>query len=389
MRLKPLTVSDIRVGEPLRWAVYDRSGMLLLKRGVVVASEHQRRGLIERGFMPDHGESVSTHVRAAVDARAFEDTVFGQMRLIAQRLRAIHQSLATGADPAVGIATRVAELVAGLQAALRSDSDAALAALQIDAAENGFVERHLHAAALCEVIGRSLDYSVGERLSLACAALTFDTGFAPLHGILDRQAGPLDHAQRHRLHDHPAESVALLRQAGVDDTAWLNAVADHHERIDGSGYPRGLRGEAIGRGARLLAICDSYSAMIRPRAYREAKQARIALRDIFLERGRQIDEALAAAFIKELGIYPPGTFVRLNNGEIAVVTRRSRDAAHPVLRCVVGRDGTPLARAAARDCQTPEAAIVEVVSSQGFRCVLGMLPTLWEGREELRAAGGV
>lgn len=389
MRLKPLTVSDIRVGEPLPWPVYDRSGMLLLKQGVMVASEQQRRGLIERGFMPDRGASTREHQRAPADARALADTAFGRIRLLASRLRSIHLAFTATDGPAGGLATRVAQLVAELQAALQDDSDAVLAALQIDAAENGFIERHLHAAALCELIGQSLDYPPAERLSLACAALTFDVGFTPLYGVLDRQAGPLDAEQRGRLHDHPGQSIALLQQAGVDDPTWLTAVADHHERIDGSGYPRGLRGDAIGRGARLLAICDSYSAMIRPRAYREAKQARVALRDIFLERGKQIDEALAAAFIKELGIYPPGTFVRLQNGEIAVVTRRQRDAAHPALRCVVGRDGTPLARAAVRDCQTSEAAIVEVVSSQGFRCVLGMLPALWDCREELRATSGV
>ncbi len=133
-------------------------------------------------------------------------------------------------------------------------------------------------------------------------------------------------------------------------------------RIDGSGYPHGLAGGALGALARLLAITDIHSAMIRPRAYRDALHARHALRGIFLERGRQIDDALAAAFIKELGIHPPGTFVRLHNGEIAVVTRRQQSAAHPALKCVIGRDGTLLVRAAPCDCQRSESAIVEVVS---------------------------
>jgi HD-GYP domain-containing protein (c-di-GMP phosphodiesterase class II) len=383
MRLKPLTVTDIRVGEPLPWPVYDRAGHLLLKQGVVVASENQQRGLIERGFLQDRDDSVREHARPTAELRDGEDTVFGQIRLLAARLRAIHQALRAGGSS--DLHDRIVQLVGGIQAALRTDADAALAALQIDAAENGFIERHLHAAALCELIGRALDQPAPQRLALACAALTFDIGFAQLHCVLDRQAGPLDSGQRLQLHEHPQQSVALLRAAGIEESLWLSAVLGHHERIDGSGYPRGLRGDEIGHGARLLAICDSYSAMIRPRAYREALHARIALRDIFLERGKQIDEAMAAVFIKELGIYPPGTFVRLQNGEIAVVTRRQRNAAQPALRCVVNRDGTPVARAAPRDCQTTDGAIVEVVSSKHFRCVLGMIHSLWEGREELRS----
>jgi hypothetical protein len=82
-------------------------------------------------------------------------------------------------------------------------------------------------------------------------------------------------------------------------------------------------------------------------------------------------------FIKELGVYPPGTMVKLANGEIAVAVRRTTDGAHPQLRCVIGRDGAPLAYPQIRDSRNPETAISEIVSASQYRSGLGSLNVLW------------
>jgi len=377
MQLKPLAIADVHVGEPLRWPVYDRHGVLLLKQGVIVVNEHQLHGLLERGFTRPSDDPHGARDQARQDARDRRaEGVFEQIRILAVELRGLH--MAVLGQTAEALPDRVVALVLRLRSVLQLDADAALAALQIDAADNGFAERHLHAAALCELIGQSLGHAEPRRRSLSAAALTFDIGFAALAEVLDRQAAALSDGQRRDVEAHPQRGVALLQGIGVADRDWLLAVQQHHERLDGSGYPQGLRGEAIGHGARLLAITDIYSAMIRPRAYRGALQSRLALRDIFLERGRHIDEALAGAFIKEIGIYPPGTFVRLGNGEVAVVTRRQQNAAHPQLRCVLNRDGSSVLKPALRDSQDAATAIIGVVAASDVRCVLGAIHALWE-----------
>ncbi|MDO9241406.1 MAG: HD domain-containing phosphohydrolase, partial [Methylicorpusculum sp.] len=140
---------------------------------------------------------------------------------------------------------------------------------------------------------------------------------------LANQASPLSDQQRDIIKAHPELGRALLQKAGINNAEWLNAVHNHHERIDGNGYPDGLSGDAIPVAARILSLTDIYSAMILPRAYRDGFYVKKALRDIFLQRGSAVDESLAHLLIKEIGIYPPGTFVLLANGETGVVLKRA------------------------------------------------------------------
>src|SRR6185369_7611358 len=101
-------------------------------------------------------------------------------------------------------------------------------------------------------------------------------------------------ALRARMHQHPNLSAELLVRAGVTDPAWLQAVRGHHERLNGSGYPAGLKGEQISSGARILAVADIYSAMEKPRPYRnKAHFPQNALKEIYLKKDAEIDGEMA------------------------------------------------------------------------------------------------
>jgi hypothetical protein len=127
----------------------------------------------------------------------------------------------------------------------------------------------------------------------------------------------------------------------------------------------------------VLAITDIYTAMIRPRGDRDAHPSRRVLRDLFLERGRLVDEHLAALFIRELGVHPPGTLWKLASGEVAVALRRSSDPAHPVVKCVVNRDGSPMAHPSLRDTRKESWTIIESVSISQYRSALHGMDALW------------
>lgn len=374
MRLVPLSSQEVAINEPLPWPVYDRSGLLLLKKGFVIASQGQLRGLLERGFL-DGDALDKLHNRDDALPVKRESLIFGPIRALARRLSDLHRELLRG--ELTGLPEQLVNLAQELREALDRDTDLVLASLQLDAADNDFSGRHLHVAALSDLIARAIDFSDTQRLSLACAGLSFDIGFTHLHQRMDKQAGPLAPEQLIELYDHPAHSLTVMNRAGVTDDLWLKVVAQHHERIDGSGYPRGLTGDAIELAARILAIADTYSAMIRPRAYRPALQSRQALRDIFLERGKRIDDALAAAFIKEIGVYPPGTFVQLANGETAIVTRRRKGTTTPYLRCLIGSAGIALQRALPRDCRLPAQAITTIVDPMRMQAHMPTIEQLW------------
>lgn len=370
----------INVGDALPFTVYDRTGKALLVKGHVIDSDVMLVRLQERGLVEDgsgvggprsEGGVRSEEPKARLEAE--RPTV--RLRDAQDELTLIHRDLQSGV--AQGVTPRVLALASQLLDAYEQDPDQAMGLLQLEATDHRLSRRLMHAAVLTQVLALPSGLDEDHRLSLMCAALTFDVALAPISEQLAAQLTPLSEGQWRAIQAHTLDSVELLQRCGVEDPVWLEAVRDHHERVDGTGYPRSLRGDAVSIEARILGIVDIYSAMIRPRAYRGAQPSRVALRDIFLERGQRVDERLATMFIKELGVYPPGTMVRLANGEIAVAVRRTTDGAHPQLRCVIGRDGAPLAYPQIRDSRNPETAITEIVSASQYRSGLGSLNILW------------
>jgi HD-GYP domain-containing protein (c-di-GMP phosphodiesterase class II) len=333
--------------------------------------------LQERGMVEDGVGSLWQEVGRPDEPRPriVEERQTVRLRDAQEELTLIHRDLQAGT--AQDATARVSALAVQLRDAYEQDPDQAMGLLQLEATDHRLSRRLMHAAVLTQVLALPSGLPADHRLSLMCAALTFDVALAPISEQLAAQTTPLSEAQWRAIQGHTLESVDLLQRCGVNDPIWLEAVRDHHERVDGTGYPRGLRGDTVSIEARILGIVDIYSAMIRPRAYRDAQPSRVALRDIFLERGQRIDERLAMMFIKELGVYPPGTMVKLANGEIAVAVRRTTDGAHPQLRCVIGKDGAPLAYPQIRDSRNPETAISEIVSASQYRSGLGSLNVLW------------
>jgi len=132
-------------------------------------------------------------------------------------------------------------------------------------------------------------------------------------------------------------------------------VLEHHEAPDGSGYPKAL--SAPSELALLLSSADVFTAKLSTRAGRTAMPADRAARDFFVSR-----KALpaAAAIIKEFGVFPPGTLVKLANGESGVVVRRGQPA--PIVAALVNKQGEPMMTPARRDASKPEQAIVAVLA---------------------------
>ena len=204
-----------------------------------------------------------------------------------------------------------------------------------------------------------------ERLPLLAAALTMNIAMIELQDVLFRQKERLTAEQQRVVKDHPLCGAELLRTYGVTDEVWLRAVSHHHEFMDGSGYPQGLRGEEIDKNARLLMLADVYCAKLFPRSYRSPLQPDVAAREMFTGgRGHSLDQDLAKLFIKELGIFHPGLFVRLANDEIAVVIRRGEKIHHPVVNSVVKVDGSPYLAPKKRDCSNEEFKITGSVAQK-------------------------
>ena len=142
----------------------------------------------------------------------------------------------------------------------------------------------------------------------------------------------------------------------------LVAVEDHHERAGGGGYPRN-RAEP-GTMSQLLRLTDQFTAKHSARATRPALPAQVAARQLFIENP---GDPLAALLIKEFGIYPPGSLVRLVSGELGIVVRRGRSANAPMVATLTTPQGRALAAPALRDTSRATFAIASSVPEPASR----------------------
>ena len=313
------------VGVPLPFGVRDAQGTLLLAKGQVVNDDAHLAELFDRGVYADADELQRAQqplpppdsgkpVRRLTLIDRWERLV-GQLEVV---LRSV-------AEP--GLPERIATLSADLLALQRRDPDIGIyMAMRQDPkrlASYGLTHS-LYAAMACGLAAARLAWSDAETKRIVSAALTMNLSIVELQGRMATQGGKPTAPQLERLRAHPDAAVAALSAAGITDTLWLDAVAQHHERHDGAGYPRGLTTPAELGVA--LRQADVLLAKISPRAERAPLPIQQAHRDLFVDGG---GGPFATALIKEFGIYPPGDFVRLKSGELAGggASRRQRQVA--------------------------------------------------------------
>jgi len=194
-------------------------------------------------------------------------------------------------------------------------------------------------------------------LTLGRAALSMNVAMTELQDQLTQQAQPLTASQIAAVENHASRSEALLRQLGVADALWLEAVRNHHHRLPG---PMADKTEAQ-QMARLIQRADIFAARLAPRIARLPMPVTAAMQASYYDEQQQVDEA-GAALVKALGIYPPGAFVRLATQEIAIVLKRGPSATTPRVAVVMNRSGMPTGEMIPRNTAQPSCKITGPVA---------------------------
>lgn len=331
-----LIPGDLAPGEPLPLDVYDRNGVKLLARGQIVRSERQLERLLEIGLWGE-AEAVAALRERPIATEAGETdrqqvSVFEQLAHLRDELASV--LVLQGAPLADGIR----RLAARLRHAVSLDANAAIASIQWLRTTPYAVRQSVNVAVLTEVVLEAHEADAATRDAAVAAALSMNVCILDLQETL-YHVKDMTPDQKSAVARHPQEAVQRLQAAGVDDGLWLRAVAEHHEADDGSGYPRKLAGSAICLPAQVISVADKFCATIAERAYRAAVPVSVALRRLLTASGPTMDPIIAARLAREIGIYPPGTVVRLRSGDVGVAIKRTLDPNCPVVRVVLGRDG--------------------------------------------------
>ena len=174
------------------------------------------------------------------------------------------------------------------------------------------------------VFGRHVGLDKDSLRALGLGALLLDVGKTKLPLQLIQKRGPLTDVERMHVRSHVNLGLEIIRHAEALDSRVLEMVATHHERFDGSGYPKGLSGSQIPVFGRIGGIVDSYAAMSSDRSYAKAMSSYDAMREFKALSDKSFQSELIEQFIQAIGIFPAGTLVELNTGEIAVVLKEHR-----------------------------------------------------------------
>jgi hypothetical protein len=202
----------------------------------------------------------------------------------------------------------------------------------------GYSASHaLVSAVLCHLIAVELKLPQKERDSLVHAALTMNIAMTALQDQLAGQLEKPTPQQQEVIRSHAVNGVLMLTGMGVVDRLWLDTITQHHDESTDKGELRDIA--PARRLARILRAVDRYAAMISPRKSREGRSATDSARSIITNKAEQHDE-VGYALVRAVGLCPPGTYVRLDSKEVAVVMRRSSQPNRPFVAIVINAAGS-------------------------------------------------
>ena len=394
MNLVSVSIDSIRLSQPLPFSLRDKSGVLLAPKGFVIIDRSYLEQIVEqRGKLFVDVSESEAHRRAYVGKLhnlVREDRLLGQIAgagMSAEDMPPPSAAEDAGVTDWLNLQgqthamlrdthpesfrTRLDKLQVELNRHLDDNPDGALFALiQISSSEVRLYSA-THAmlvSVMCSLAAREVLKWPPELQAKVCkAALTMNIGMTELQDRLAQQKEMPSPAQRELINQHANCSASVLEQLGITDPRWLEAVREHHAKTPG---PLATRTEGQ-RMARLIQRADTFAARLAPRASRMPGSPSSAMQACYFDENKQIDEA-GASLIKAMGIYSPGSYVRLASGEIAVVIKRGANTATPRVAVVLNRSGMPTVEIMVRDTSKPEFRIAGGVAHRDVKVQLNL-----------------
>ncbi|MBB5204904.1 HD-GYP domain-containing protein (c-di-GMP phosphodiesterase class II) [Inhella inkyongensis] len=391
MDLIRLPPNALKPGQRLSFSLRDAAGKLLFANGTVLPNSEVVREMLARGAYTQVHETeayqreMTSRANTLMHQNAsLKDIARVQADFQPERNKVVHvnSELAQWLDLQLRVhnllkdphgeefLTRFEDLRHEVLERLARHPDQTLLLLVHDASQefNQYTARHaILCMALCQLAGERLDWPTDAVRALTRAALSMNLALGLLQDRLAQQREGLSPEQKRLLAGHGDRAADLLMDLGVRDEAWLNTVRLHHDTQPGPlaerAWPERL--------ARLLQRIDVFAARLSPRIARKAQAGAQAARAIFLDEAKQQDEA-GAVLIKAVGLYPPGTFVRLANGEECIVIKRGAAATEPLVAALMGKSGNPLTEPVPRDTRLAGHAVTHSLAPHELRLRLSI-----------------
>lgn len=395
MDLIELHRDKLTLGMSLRYTLRDETGAVLLGKGHRIDTAQQLASLKTRKSlfieMAESDESVRVLMsgladldRAGAPIKDFdkflqlkkgptEEKLGGSFVQRWSDVESLLGSLLANMSTVTDFEPRLRTLAQHIHLLLTEDSNASQFLLFNRAVShfNGYSVLHsLLCAALAHSLAGVFVLSDLERRSLICAALTMNCAMTSLQDELTVQKAVPNPHQRRMIDNHAATGRQMLIQAGVLDMLWLETVDKHHAALAG---PEALADwPKLERMAKILQTVDRYTAAMSPRKSRAGRTARDSVRTVIVQAGSSKHDEVGTALVRILGLCPPGTYVKLANGETAVVMRRGPSPNEPLVASVLNRNDEPIAEPRLHDTAREKLPIAATLAATSIRINLKM-----------------
>ncbi|WP_274652315.1 HD-GYP domain-containing protein [Paenibacillus humicola] len=226
---------------------------------------------------------------------------------------------------------------------ITAQRDAMLLLMNMGAVDDYLVHHSLNVCVYSTLLGAASGYSRDELMTLGLGAMLHDIGKTQISPQLLKKEGSLTPAEYEEMKRHAERGYILLKDEPNIPLLAAHCAYQHHERLDGSGYPRGIKGEDIHEYAKWIGLVDSYDAMTTARVYRAPMLPHQAVEALYAGTGTLYDQRMLQLFRDKVAIYPLGITVRLQTGETGVVVDINSSCPHrPVVRILYNESGEEL-----------------------------------------------
>jgi putative nucleotidyltransferase with HDIG domain len=241
-------------------------------------------------------------------ATRFQDTV--------KKVSSFAQDLRSGPANAVMAAEQIVD---DMLQAFEQASEVLVNLVNLSDANFTTYTHALNVTVLSVLLARFLKLDSEEVRGIGMGALLHDIGKLDIPAKITNKTGKLMPAEEALLRTHPLKGLRMAEKVQPFPPEAAAVIANHHEYLDGSGYPRGLKDAQLWLSVRIVTIANTYDNLCNPPDPAQALSPRDAMASLYKNYRDKLDGDLVAAFIKAMGVYPPGTIVRLSDGNIGMV----------------------------------------------------------------------
>ncbi|HUX19994.1 MAG TPA: HD domain-containing phosphohydrolase [Spirochaetia bacterium] len=351
--MKPVPVRDLPVGSYIDSPVYLDQNFILLAPEIPIAESLIRRLAIwefnkvytEGGVLSappsEAGATVQSGGALSADLKEEESRkeTFVIFKKKVGELATIFERFKTRDELRIA---EITDLVKELIDLVKNRPRHALSLPDVETPDQGFLVSHaVKTSILGLAIADFLKLPPHRVIEVGIAGLLHTIGMLRIPSDIYLSDRPLNEKEKQMIVAQPILGFRSLKAAGFAMPICL-AVLEHHERIDGSGYPRNVTGEKLSMYGKIIAVASSYVAAVSQRPFREARDGHSGIMDLLRDMGKLYDEKVLRALVFTLSIYPIGTYVELASGSRGIVIRTNPETPKmPIVKLLTNPKGEP------------------------------------------------